>query len=279
MNTDTVLINKSIISEKGYKIASLIGRRHKFLEIVAYGGCNDKGHALWRAKCDCGKEVTVSGRNFTMGRCKTSCGCMRTPRKDKDYTGKIFGELTVIKKVPKPPNFTGHGAYWLCRCSCGKEVIRRWDYLLDVAKKNKHGITCGCGLSKYMRRDDRVYALQLNLYQSCVQRKANLKEDSNNLISFDEFKNLISSPCVYCGGGFDNYKKDRRRTKNKGLVTPTVLYYTGIDRIDSTKGYIKDNCAPCCFTCNHAKTNMPKEEFYSWIKKVYTNLKDKGEIE
>jgi hypothetical protein len=34
-----------------------------------------------------------------------------------DLTGKTFGSLTVIERVP------GKGQKWKCRCSCGKFVV------------------------------------------------------------------------------------------------------------------------------------------------------------
>lgn len=51
-----------------------------------------------------------------------------------DLTGQRFGNLTVIKQVEvdKP------GAYWLCRCDCGNEVIKRGNYL-------RQGLTHCCG--------------------------------------------------------------------------------------------------------------------------------------
>ena len=40
---------------------------------------------------------------------------------------------------------------------------------------------------------------------------------------------MMTSPCVYCG---------------------VLLEINGIDRMDNTKGYVPDNCVPCCKTCN-----------------------------
>lgn len=34
-----------------------------------------------------------------------------------DITGQVFGQWTVIKRAPN----VGRKAYWLCRCSCGRE--------------------------------------------------------------------------------------------------------------------------------------------------------------
>jgi hypothetical protein len=53
-------------------------------------------------------------------------------------------------------------------------------------------------------------------------------------IQFDNFKQLVLSQCYYC-----QYFKDEE--------------INGIDRLDNSKGYEKDNCVPCCETCNMMK--------------------------
>lgn len=46
----------------------------------------------------------------------------------------------------------------------------------------------------------------------------------------------------------------------------------GIDRIDSTKGYVKDNIKPCCSLCNTIKLDLTYNEFIGQIIKIYNNL-------
>ena len=56
--------------------------------------------------------------------------------KFEDLTGQTFGSLTVIEHV----GFNKHGgALWLCRCTCGKEVVVAASEL-----KSKHVTSCGC---------------------------------------------------------------------------------------------------------------------------------------
>lgn len=67
-------------------------------------------------------------------------------------------------------------------------------------------------------------------------------------LSIEDFKKLVSEPCFYCG------EKDKRR---------------GIDRIDNSKGYLKDNSASCCSTCNYMKKTFSVEDFISHVRKIY----------
>ncbi len=66
----------------------------------------------------------------------------------------------------------------------------------------------------------------------------------------DEFEAFIQEPCVYCG-------------------FPSPL---GIDRIDSSIGYTKENSVPCCKICNYMKLNHPVEEFLFHLKRIINHL-------
>lgn len=65
--------------------------------------------------------------------------------------------------------------------------------------------------------------------------------------------------CCYSGLTFGNDKKDR-------------LTYPTIDRIDSTKGYIKGNICICTWIVNSMKNNLTTEQFKDIITKIYNNL-------
>ena len=56
--------------------------------------------------------------------------------------GDRFGMLTIIKQVPKPPDRSSDGRYYLCKCDCGNEKIACARHLRNGSTKS-----CGC-LSK-----------------------------------------------------------------------------------------------------------------------------------
>src|SRR3990167_6387356 len=61
-------------------------------------------------------------------------------RKLVDLTGRRFGQLLVTKLVgPRR---------WLCRCDCGRQVIRRADVLQNQRTKIAHRQSCGQGPCK-----------------------------------------------------------------------------------------------------------------------------------
>jgi len=74
----------------------------------------------------------------------------------------------------------------------------------------------------------------------------------------DQFRNIISSDCCYCGAKPSNVHKHYK----------TSIVYNGIDRINPSNGYVVENCVSCCWTCNSAKSNMSIDEFRSWHRRL-----------
>ena len=81
--------------------------------------------------------------------------------------------------------------------------------------------------------------------------KAKVKHQSF-LLTLEEFDGIIRQPCFYCND------------------VPNL--FNGIDRVDSKKGYEKDNSVACCWMCNRMKSAYSKEEFIGKCEKIVENL-------
>lgn len=66
---------------------------------------------------------------------------------------------------------------------------------------------------------------------------------------------LFHSPCFYCG------RSDVNQRKYRG----SEFGYSGIDRIDSDRGYVPDNVVACCKPCNYAKNKLSQIDFFNLI--------------
>lgn len=66
----------------------------------------------------------------------------------------------------------------------------------------------------------------------------------------DEAKDMMTSECTYCGF----------------LDLDTIT--NGIDRLDSSKGYIIGNCVPCCKDCNYFKGSFDPLSFLNKCKQI-----------
>ena len=71
-------------------------------------------------------------------------------------------------------------------------------------------------------------------------KKRALKKELKFELELKDFQLMWNKPCVYCG---------------------TELQTVGFDRVDSNKGYTKDNIVLCCKICNMMKYTTSKEAF------------------
>ena len=150
----------------------------------------------------------------------------------------------------------------LCRCDCGTEKI------LDN-RVLRSGITksCGpCGAKGRMPDSD------WRAIRHSVKSRARAKGIEMTLTA-RHIQIIGELPCSYCRRSPQNVF--RRVLYNGPLAIrdkePTFLY-SGIDRVDPSKGYIPGNVMPCCKFCNYAKTNYTLEEFIGQISRYGSEL-------
>lgn len=184
-----------------------------------------------------------------------------------DHTGKRIGNLTVIRKTGAF-KYKSQSAVYLCKCDCGnfKEISTAE---FSSAK------SCGClraaQKSKFKTMNvNKTPSWALPAGESSrnalfkrYQKSATKRSYEFNL-SLEEFADLVSKNCHYCALPPSQLTQDTARPKSK-------FVYSGIDRKDNALGYSKENCVPCCKTCNRAKDIMSHSSFLEWIKRVYHN--------
>jgi len=180
------------------------------------------------------------------------------------------GDKFYFLEVISPPFF---GTYpngkkrkkLLCRCICGKEKVFRYDSFvckneLDRAK------SCGCKHTyrndfnaQKRRKPESVYRYIYEQYQSSAKTR-----NIDFLLSKDEYIEIVKKNCNYCGESPPVKQPNRGKKKYVGVPVP----YNGIDRIDSNRGYEKENCVSCCTRCNYMKSNMDVSSFIEHILKI-----------
>lgn len=109
---------------------------------------------------------------------------------------------------------------------------------------------------------------QTSIVYSNYKSRAKLK-NWDFYLSKEEFKNLIFSNCHYCNQEPNKFRMD----KVKGNREHDAAFLSnGIDRLDSTKGYIQGNVVPCCEDCNKAKRNLSYDQFINLIRAISNHL-------
>jgi hypothetical protein len=175
-----------------------------------------------------------------------------------DLTGKRFACWTVLERRPSRGENGQRRPYWLCRCVCG---IKR-----EVAGASlRNGISKSCGCSRltaklaahltwlhgHVRKPQAARNRVRGIYRRSAEKRGLLF-----LLDDAEFDRLILHPCYYCGEPPSNE------------IKPYGFRYSGIDRVDSEKGYVSDNCVPCCRVCNDMKGVMSFQAFAAQAQKI-----------
>lgn len=254
----------------------------------------------WCCLCDCGVECNVAGDNLRKGNTK-SCGCLKKEMghkaKFKDLTGQKFGRLTVLyENTTDPRKEKFKYTIWHCVCECGNECDVVSSNLIKGATKS-----CGClqkeTISKRSTKDIREYDEHGNIIKklcpcckqwltvdnfqkrkqsqdgyasmckTCSSYKLGCRYSSYRInarshgrnfdLTLEDFDNITKQPCYYCG-------------EFNGVFQG--IAFSGVDRIDSSKGYTKDNVVPCCGKCNRMKGDLQQNHWIQHMQKILNNL-------
>lgn len=142
-----------------------------------------------------------------------------------DITGQVFNDLTALKRVGLQRKY----ATWLCRCSCGQEIVVRNDRLRHGFKKS-----CGIGGHGYRHLPPDVSSL-MRKYPSEVNSWRKMQDRC--------YKVRHHKYPIYGGRGITVC--DRWRASFLDFLQdlgpkPAAAY--SIERIDVNGNYESDNC-------------------------------------
>jgi hypothetical protein len=214
----------------------------------------------WLFQCECGRIKSILKYDVMAGK-TTTCGCELRPKTKlnntiKSMEGKKFNRLTVIEFSHLQKN----NSFFKCKCDCGNEII-------TSSMSLKNGLTKSCGCFKMYKYQPGEIGLRslYSHYRTSAKRNNRFFD-----LTLQEFKELTSQKCVYCGTGPLMIKTTNGNTPE--LIEYALYKYNGLDRVDSTKGYEKENIVPCCKWCNIAKREKTVQEFKNQITKIHNYL-------
>lgn len=168
-------------------------------------------------------------------------------------TGATFNHWTVIGPAEtRRLRVSGQTkTYYPCRCVCGTEKPVYKNSLTSGKSKS-----CGC---KSAGRKPFGEAHKRNVFATYKCGAARMGREF--ALTDAEFRDLISSPCFYCGSAPRNMTY---KTNLNGCVP-----YNGIDRVDNSGGYVSSNVVTACKNCNLAKRSLSQHEFLEMVRRIY----------
>jgi hypothetical protein len=176
-------------------------------------------------------------------------------RKQKTIDSVVGKKINIYEVISFSHNKLNTNFY-NCKClKCGTESVVK----INLIRSNKNCQKC----RKY--GNEPTEKAQFN-YKIDQYKQGAKKRNLVYKLTIKEFKELIFGKCYYCNDGPQERKYYNSRNKTK------TISFNGIDRIDSLKGYTKDNCITCCEMCNRMKMTYGQEKFLEQIKKIYNNL-------
>lgn len=144
-------------------------------------------------------------------------------RRALDLTGQTFGFLTVLSRQGTSVGKTKK-ARWLCRCCCGKEVVRESQYL-----RTKHRTTprhCGCrhGNKTHSMTNTRPYKIWVAMRRRCYD-----PTDKD----WPRYGGRGVQVSIAWQSSFESFWKD---------MGPTYDAHLTLDRTDNNGHYSPENC-------------------------------------
>lgn len=179
--------------------------------------------------------------------------------KKYNLKGKVFGKLKVISLARKNKWKKKH---WICRCTCGNKVTVRCQCLIN-------GITKSCGCLRHLKTCDhpawKGYERISGNYFYSMKKRAEIKEIPFEITINQMWETFIKQKgkCSLTGIDLKFAVCDDKR--NTGTAS--------LDRIDSNKGYTKQNIQWVHKDINKMKMDLSMKNLFKYCKLICVNRK------
>ena len=222
-----------------------------------------------RVKCLlCGASEIRSCNHLKRGNTQQSCidcsrkryGIVNKRKFPLVPVGTRFGRRIVIETDLYKVFGTQTQRACRVQCSCADKPI---DIVTCTDLRGGNADSCGC-----ISRERDMETVWRDLHKRLWRTGKDVH------LTLSEFQFVSQLPCAYCGKDPSNvcrlkYKVGGRY--QRGTAPDMDLRYSGLDRVDSSKGYIHGNIVPCCGGCNWMKRNYGLEEFFERLEGIRTH--------
>jgi hypothetical protein len=171
--------------------------------------------------------------------------------------GKKFGRWRVIENDWYKAFKSQVMRACLVRCSCSAQTEA---YLTYGELRCGRSPSCGC---KSKQRD--IETVWRDLLEKLRRRGWEFH------LTLPQLKYVTQLNCAYCGKEPSNVYRLRYKVDGvhqRGVDPSMEVRWSGLDRIDSSKGYEYGNVVPCCGECNAMKSKLPLDVFLALVERI-----------
>lgn len=173
----------------------------------------------------------------------------------EDLTGEKFGHLLVLEQMEKGRG----GRTWLCQCDCGNVIQKSTKAL----KRGSSTVSCSSGCVFHSGKNSKRFTGHQELSRKYW----------TNLMAGAKARNIEFD--ITLEEAWDLFVEQNRRCALSGQSiwfsqrSESTPQTASLDRIDSTKGYVKSNCQWVHKDINNMKWNFSDDYFIDICKKVF----------
>jgi hypothetical protein len=172
-------------------------------------------------------------------------------RRDKEYRNELARkndskpERIAVKQQWKEDNYEKVAETWQKSRNTRLETVGVEEFLKRNADDARRWRENNREKQQQINENKKV---SLNLQYGVYRSSAHSKRLEFQL-TLDDYQNLVTQVCYYCG-----------------IIQPRG--FNGIDRLDSTKGYVLTNCVSCCQMCNMMKNTLSIDVFLRRVEHI-----------
>lgn len=227
-----------------------IGDRFGKLTIIESSRTRIKNSYYYKVKCDCGKEYYAQCSSIKSGRTTMCKECSSTNKRTIVPIGYKFGTWTVVSEG----EYINNQWRYKVQCTCGNT---RYMPASQIMKSNRYNTCLRCSLGKRLSNFRESFIN--NIKKSAFSRGKEFAED----VTPEYLYELLESQNFKCALTGDNLLPEDNSLDHLRKELPLSL-----DRIDSSRGYIRGNVQWVTKQVNLMKGVMTIEELLETCSKI-----------